>query len=109
MPKFLFIGTYTDEGLAGLQGDGAVSRRAAVEELVAEAGGTVEALYWAFGVDDVYCLVDLPGTVAAGAVTLAIGMSGGLRLRTIVLETADDVDAALRGAAALRYRPPGGR
>jgi uncharacterized protein with GYD domain len=109
MPKFLFIGTYTDEGLAGLQSDGAASRRAAVEDLVADAGGRLEALYWAFGEDDVYCLADLPDTVAAGAVTLAVGMSGGLRLRTVVLETAEDVDASLRGAAGITYRPPGGR
>ena len=109
MPKFLYIGTYTDEGLAGLQSDGATGRRAAVEALVADAGGRLEALYWAFGEDDVYCLVDLPDTVAAGAVTLAVGMSGGLRLRTVVLETAEEVDAALRGAAGLHYRPPGGR
>lgn len=105
--KFLFCGTYTDVGLAGLQHEGAVSRRAAVEDLIASAGGTLEALYWAFGDNDVYCVADLPDTVAAGAVTLAVGMSGGVRLRTVVLETADEVDAALRGAGTLRYRPPG--
>jgi uncharacterized protein with GYD domain len=108
MPKFLFCGTYTDEGLAGLQHEGAAARRTAVEKLIESAGGTLEALYWAFGDDDVYCLADLPDTVAAGAVTLAVGMSGALKVRTIVLETAEDVDASLRGAKALAYRPPGG-
>lgn len=107
MTRFLFCGTYTDVGLTGLQHEGAVSRRAAIEDLITSAGGTLEALYWAFGDDDVYCLADLPDTVAAGAVTLAVGMSGELRLRTVLLETADEVDAALRGAATLRYRPPG--
>ena len=105
--KFLFCGRYTDEGLAGLQHEGAAARRTAVEELIASAGGKLEALYWAFGEEDVYCVADLPDTVAAGAVTLAVGMSGALKVRTIVLETAEDVDAALRGAKALTYRPPG--
>lgn len=107
MPKFLFCGTYTEEGLAGLKHEGAAARREAVQELITSAGGTLEALYWAFGEDDVYCLADLPSTVAAGAVTLAVGMSRALRVRTVVLETAEDVDAALRGAEALTYRPPG--
>jgi uncharacterized protein with GYD domain len=107
MPKFLFVGRYTREGLAGLRREGAVARRAAVEELISSAGGTLEALYWAFGDDDVYCLADLPDTVAAGAVTLAVGLSGALTLRTIILETAEDVDAAFGGAASLTYRPPG--
>jgi uncharacterized protein with GYD domain len=108
MPKFLFCGTYTDRGLAGLQHEGAAAHRTAVEELIASAGGTLEALYWAFGEDDVYCLADLPDTVAAGAVTLAVGMTGALRVRTVVLETAEDVDAALRDAKSLTFRPPGG-
>ena len=108
MAKFLFCGTYTDEGLAGLQHEGAAAGLSALEELIASAGGKLEALYWAFGDDDVYCLAELPDTVAAGAVTLAIGMTGALKLRTVILETAEDVDAALRGARTLTYRPPGG-
>jgi uncharacterized protein with GYD domain len=107
VPKFLFCGTYTDEGLAGLQHAGAVAARSAVADLIASAGGALEALYWAFGDDDLFCLADLPDTVAAGAVTLAVGMSGGLRLRTILLETAEDVDASLRGAETLTYGLPG--
>lgn len=107
MPKFLFCGTYTEEGLAGLRHDGASNGRSAIEQLIAGAGGTLEALYWAFGDDDIFCLAELPDTVAAGAVTLAVGMSGGLRLRTILLETAEDVDASLRGAGALGFRSTG--
>jgi uncharacterized protein with GYD domain len=108
VPKFLFCGTYTEEGLAGLQYEGAAARRRAVQDLITSAGGTLEALYWAFGEDDIYCLADLPSTVAAGAVTLAVGMSGALKVRTVVLETAEDVDASLKGAKSLVYRPPGG-
>ncbi len=70
------------------------------------AGGSVEALYWAFGDEDLYLVADLPDAAAAGGVTLAIGREGHLRLTTVFLETAEEVDAALRIARTL---PSGGR
>ena len=108
MPKFLFCGTYTVQGLEELRRSGAGWSRSVVQELVEAAGGTLESLYWAFGHEDLYCVADLPDTVAAGAVTLAVAMRGDLRLRTVVLETTDDVDAALQGASRLGDAAPDG-
>jgi uncharacterized protein with GYD domain len=108
VPKFLFVGRYTAQGLAALRREGAASHGAAIAQVVTGAGGAVEALYWAFGEEDLFCLADLPGTVAAGAVTLAVGMGGDVSLRTVLLETAEEVDAALGGAARLSEPPSGG-
>lgn len=43
MPKYLFTGSYTEEGLKGLLKDGGSGRRAAVEQLMQSLGGTLEA------------------------------------------------------------------
>lgn len=48
------------EETKGLLKEGASGRRAAVDHVVAELGGTVEAMYFAFGEDDLVCIVDLP-------------------------------------------------
>jgi uncharacterized protein with GYD domain len=102
MPKFLFCGSYTAEGISGLKSDGAVPEQKALQELVKSVGGTVESLYWAFGDDDLYMIAELPDTVAAGAVSLAVAESGGLRLKTVILETAEEVDAAFARTASPR-------
>jgi hypothetical protein len=56
MPKYLLQGSYTAEGLRGLQKDTASARRDAVTQLVKSAGGSVECIYYAFGEQDVYCV-----------------------------------------------------
>jgi uncharacterized protein with GYD domain len=104
MPKYLFIGSYTAEGARGVLKDGGTGRRAAVLELMASLGGKVEAYYFAFGSDDVYIIVDLPGPAAAAAGALAVAASGGASLRTVVLLTPEELDAATKLKAT--YRPP---
>ncbi len=104
MPKYLFIGGYTTEGARGVLKDGGTGRRAAVLELMASLGGKVEAYYFAFGSDDVYIIVDLPGPAAAAAASLAVAASGGASLRTVVLLTPEELDAATKLKAT--YRPP---
>ena len=105
MPKFLFCGSYTAEGIARLKREGAHAEREALEELVKGAAGTVEALYWAFGDDDLYLIADLPDTAAASAISLAVAASESLRLKTVILETAEDVDEALERVEPLPERP----
>ena len=104
MPRYLFIGSYTAEGARGVLKDGGTGRRAAVLELMASLGGKVEAYYFAFGSDDVYIIVDLPGPAAAAAASLAVAASGGASLRTVVLLTPEELDAATKLKAT--YRPP---
>ena len=43
-----------------------VPRRAGVEQAVTAMGGTLEAMYFAFGDDDDYAIVDLPDNVSGG-------------------------------------------
>lgn len=57
--------------------------------------------------DDEYCIADLPDTVSAGAVSLAIAAFAANRIKTVVLETAEEVDEACKRSTELDYRPPG--
>ena len=106
MPKYMFTGSYTESGAAGLRKEGGTGRRAATEQLVASLGGKVESYYFAFGGDDFVLIADLPGNVQAAAGSLAAGSSGALSVRTTVLLTPEEMDAATKQSTT--YRPPGG-
>ena len=105
MPKFLVKGSYTAEGARGLAKEGGTGRREAVRALVEGLGGKVEAFYYAFGDDDVYVITDLPDTAAGLALTLAVNASGAVRLTTVPLISAEEIDAASK--TAVSYRKPG--
>jgi uncharacterized protein with GYD domain len=105
MPKFLIQATYTPEGARGLIEEGASGRRAAVEQVVTGLGGTVEALYFAFGEDDIVLIVDFPDPISMAAVSLTVKASGALRTRATPLLTLDEVDEAARRQVA--FRAPG--
>ena len=81
MPKFLIKASYTSEGAKGLLKEGGSSRKANIEKLVKGLGGNVEAFYFAFGEPDVYSICDLPDSVTAAAVSLAINASGEMGVR----------------------------
>ncbi len=105
MPKYMISASYTVEGLQGLKKEGASGRAKAVEELVASQGGSVEALYWAFGDQDVIVIAELPDNSSAAAVALSVSASGAAACSTTVLLTAEEVDRAVQ--ARVLYRPPG--
>jgi len=105
MPKYLVKGSYTAEGLRGLQKDSASARRDAVAQLAKTAGGSLEAFYFAFGADDVITIVDAPDNVAASAMSLAASAAGMVKTEVTPLLTVQEVDAALKKSVS--YRPPG--
>ena len=105
MPKYLYQASYTPEGTKGLLRDGGSKRRAAVEEVAKALGGKVEAFYYAFGESDVFVIVDVPDHTSAAAVSLAVNASGAVKLKTTVLMTPEEMDAATKKSVS--YRPPG--
>jgi uncharacterized protein with GYD domain len=103
--KYLWQASYTASGAKGLEKEGGSSRREAVEKLVADLGGTVEAFYFAFGGTDVYVITDLPDNTTAAAAALAVESTGAVDINTTVLLTPEEVDRAVHTTVA--YRPPG--
>ena len=104
MPKFLFEASYTLGGARGVQSAGGSSRRDAVAEVAESLGGQLEAFYFAFGDRDAYVIVDLPDNESATAVALTVNASGGATVKTVVLLTPAEVDAAAQ--RSVPYKPP---
>ena len=106
MPKYLWEASYNSEGVKGVVKEGGSGRRDAIEKLVSAAGGTLEAFYFSFGDSDVIVVADLPDEQTATAVALTVNSGGLVSLKTTVLLTPEDVDAAAK--QSVEYRPPGG-
>ena len=104
MPRFLFEASYTVEGLKGLRRQGGSGRREAVAKAAQSLGGRLEHFYFAFGDHDAFAVADLPDNGRAAAFALAVSESGGANVRTVVLLTPEEVDAAAKHS--VEYRPP---
>jgi uncharacterized protein with GYD domain len=65
----------------------------------------MESFYFAFGDADVYVIADLPSDEAATALALSINQSAATTIKTVVLLTPEQVDAAAKMVPA--YQPPG--
>ena len=106
MPKYMLIGSYTADGAKGVLKEGGSGRRDAARKAIESAGGTLESFYFGFGTDDYYVTCDFPNHASMAAAALTVGASGSSRARTVVLLTAEDIDAASNHQDY--FRPPGG-
>jgi len=95
MSKYLFHGSYTESGLKGLLKEGGSRRREVAEQLFRSLGGKLEAYYFAFGDNDFYVIADLPNNVSSAAGSLVVNASGAIKVKTVVLLTPEEVDAAV--------------
>ena len=105
MAKYLIVASYTADGIKGVLSKGGSARRDAVAKTVADLGGQVESFYFAFGDEDAYVTVELPDNVSAAAIGMAVGASGMVRTKTVVLLTPEEIDRAAK--TQLAYRAPG--
>ncbi len=105
MAKYLVKANYNQSGLKGLLAEGGSSRRAALTSTVESLGGTLEALYYAFGDTDLYAIADLPDEASAAAFSLQISAAGAIDVDLTVLVSPETVDEAAK--KELSYRPPG--
>ncbi|MBI3933299.1 MAG: GYD domain-containing protein [Acidobacteria bacterium] len=105
MPKYLFEASYTPEGAKGLLKEGGTKRLRAVEKAFKGIGGKIEAAYFGFGKNDVYIIADYPSNINVAAASLAVNSTGLATVRTTVLLTAKEIDAATK--KSVKYRGPG--
>jgi uncharacterized protein with GYD domain len=103
MPKYLAQCTYIGEGVKGLLKEGGTARRAVVEKMIKGLGGTMEAYYYAFGDKDLYVIADLPDNASMAAISLLVGATGTVVVKTTVLLTPEEIDQA--GKKSIVYRP----
>ena len=105
MPKFLIQATYNSEGTKGLMKDGGTKRQAVVKKAIEDLGGKLEAFYFAFGETDCFVIVDVPDVVSGLAITMAVDSSAEVHLKTTVLISPADIDAACH--KTVHYTAPG--
>jgi len=105
MPKYLFHANYIGEGIKGLLKDGGSKRRAVVEKLFKSLGGSLEAFYYAFGDTDLYIIVEFPNHAVAAACVLNVTATGTVTVKTTVLLTPEEIDAA--GKMTPTFSAPG--
>ena len=74
--------------------------------MISGLGGTVECVYFAIGGDDVLAIADLPDNESAVAASMTVGATGAANVRTTVLITAEQMDAA--AGKTVDYSKPGG-
>ena len=105
MARYLWQVSYTAAGVQGVLGEGGTGRRAAVEKLVEGVGGRVESFDFAFGSDDVFVIADIPDNVTAAAIGLTVAAAGAASIKTVVLISPEEIDAAAE--KTIEYRAPG--
>ena len=105
MPKYLLKVSYSAEGTKGLIKEGGSKRRAAAQQLVQSAGGKLEVFYFAFGDCDAYAIADMPDAVSGAAASLAVNATGAVSIKTTMLLTPEEMDAAAK--KTITYKPPG--
>ena len=94
MAKYLFQANYVGDGVQGLLKDGGSKRRAVVEKLFQSLGGSLEAFYYAFGDTDLYIIAEFPNHAAVTAFVLTVTATGTVTVKTTVLLTPEEIDAA---------------
>jgi uncharacterized protein with GYD domain len=108
MPKFAIFFTYNGDSIAAML-EHPTDRQAEARRAVESIGGRLDAYYWMFGPHDGLAIVDAPDSATAGAVSLAVGSSGGFsRLETHELIEPGALAALLQKAkhARANYRAP---
>ena len=105
MPKYLYQGSYTAEGVKGLLKEGGTSRKDAITKLMGTMGAKLETMYFGFGTHDIYAIVDAPDQATAIAASLVVNAAGSVTLSTTVLVEPSEIDAATK--ISVPYRPPG--
>lgn len=102
MAKYMTLGSYTNEGLKGLLKEGGSGRRKAVQDAVQAMGGSLEAYYFAFGDFDVVAISEVPDNITAAALAIGISATGTVDVKTVVLMTPEEVDAATKKTLSFR-------
>jgi uncharacterized protein with GYD domain len=105
MGKYLIRANYVGDGVKGLLAEGGSKRDAAARAAIESVGGSIDAMYYAFGETDVFGICDFPDDASAVALSLMINASGRVKLDLTPLMTPEDIDAAAEKSPS--YRPPG--
>ena len=109
MAKYVTFVTYTSEAWARMI-QRPTDRTAAGRQLVDAVGGSVECAYWMFGAHDGLFIFDVPDSISAATISVALGSAGLFKnVETHELLPQEQFDQVLSRAkqTAQAYQPPG--
>jgi uncharacterized protein with GYD domain len=108
MPKYAILFTLKGETVKGMF-DRPSDRERVVSNLLSGVGGTLDAYYWMFGQWDGIAICDMPDSISAAAVSVAVSSTGAFgHLETHELISPASLNDILDKAKSLSYFPPGG-
>lgn len=105
MPKYLYQGSYTDDGLKGLMKDGGSKRVEVTRKAIESLGGKMETYYFALGGKDFFIILEAPDNVSAITGSLIANASGTVKVNITVLVSPEEVDQAVE--RTMDWTPPG--
>lgn len=83
-------------------------RREALAPMLEAGGGKLHGLWYAFGENDGYTLIEAPDDVTAASLLVKVASSGAFAtVSTTKLISVDEALEAFRRASSVEYRPPG--
>jgi uncharacterized protein with GYD domain len=103
----MITGSYNADGSKALIAEGGTARLNQAKSLIESLGGSLEAMYFAFGEDDIVGFCEMPNDVTAAAATLAVSSSGTINIKITPLLTPEDLDNASSIVSQTTYRAPG--
>ena len=107
MPMYMCRFGYAPETWAGLIRS-PENRKEAVSSMLEQHGCRLHDLWYAFGEDDGFALIEAPSNAKAASVAITIASSGAFtKFQTSVLMTQEEALEAMREAARFQYAPPG--
>jgi uncharacterized protein with GYD domain len=108
MPRYLIRSSFTPDAWSDFVKN-PQNRREVIRPLIEQQGGKLEAFYFGFGEDDCFVIMELPGNEQAAAIAIAAASGGALKaVKTTVLMTAEEAEAAMRLASKVQYVTPKG-
>jgi uncharacterized protein with GYD domain len=106
MPLYMAQLSYSPQAWAGMV-QHPENREDKVRGMLAEAGCTLHHLWYAFGDDDAFALIEAPDNVTAASIAIAVTSSGAFSgFKTTVLMTQEETLQALAKAADFAYTAP---
>ena len=107
MPLFMIEFGYTPDVWAGLV-KSPENRAETVGRILEDAGAKLHNLWYSFGENDGFALIEAPDNITASGLAIAITSSGAFRkFETHVLMTQDELLDALGKAGDVEYAAPG--
>ena len=107
MPLYMARFSYTPEAWAGLVRN-PENREEVVGRVLEDAGAKLHQIWFSFGADDGFALIEAPSNKTAAGISIAVASSGSFRtFETSVLMTQAEMLEALETAGEIAYAAPG--